>query len=77
MMSQSWSFSEGSIYWRIDTFEKNYFNLSLVVLAELEVTCLNVDLSNSNKTPDEEHLIDAALGAEYNKASSPKTSPAL
>jgi hypothetical protein len=36
---------------------------------------LKVPLSNSNNTQSETAVIDAALGALYNNANSPKASP--
>jgi len=39
--------------------------------------CLNVNLSSPYKTPSVLHLIDAALGAVYINANSPKYYPVL
>lgn len=59
----------------METLEKNYFNLFLEFLAEFEVTCLKVALSNSYNVPGVLHLIEAARGAEYIRANYPNASP--
>jgi hypothetical protein len=48
---------------------------SLFLTAASFTILLNVSLSNVHKTPSSLALIVAALGALYNRASSPKESP--
>lgn len=67
--------SYGSIVFKISTLDKKSSYYYLFLEAASLTILLNVGLSNSHKTELVLALIDAALGALYNKASSPKDSP--
>lgn len=76
-ISQSPYLSYGSIQERIETFDRIYLNFYLLLFEAYCIMCLKVCLSSPYRTPATLHLIEAALGAVYIKASSPKYSPVL
>jgi len=77
MASAIYNLSYGSIFSNISTFDKKSSYFYLFLVAASFTIWLKVSLSTLNKIALVLATTVAALGALYNKASSPKASPSL
>mmetsp|Transcript_21499 Transcript_21499/g.3500 ORF Transcript_21499/g.3500 Transcript_21499/m.3500 type:complete len:172 (+) Transcript_21499:908-1423(+) len=75
--SASWDLSYGSISCNSSTYDKNSSHFSLFLIAASFTILLKQALSRTQRIASPSDFIVAALGALYNKASSPKDSPGL